>query len=133
MKQWFVRTTRFAKDLLEGLDDSILHDWRDIIKLQRHWIGECDGVSFDFKIVDGSNRDEFLSLWTSRPEYIEHAKFIAVSKDHILSKNESETVSNRTRKLRIEARNPISNECIPIFVTDEVEFLPMTDSHLGTF
>ena len=39
LKQWFVKTTAFAKQLLEGLDNPTLQDWRDIINLQRHWIG----------------------------------------------------------------------------------------------
>lgn len=133
LRQWFIRTTRFAKDLLEGLDDSILHDWRDIIKLQRHWIGDCSGVSFDFKITGSSNTDGFVSLWTSTPEYIEHAKFVAISKDHILSKNDGETINNQTRKLMLQAENPLNGECLPIFVTDEIEFLEMTDSHLGKY
>ena len=54
LKQWFIRTTKFAKLLYEGLDASILHDWRDIIKLQKHWIGECNGVNFDFRLLNES-------------------------------------------------------------------------------
>lgn len=59
MKQWFIRTTKFAKELYEGLNDSVLQDWRDIIKLQKHWIGECNGVSFDFK-VKSAETDRFV-------------------------------------------------------------------------
>ena len=51
LKQWFIRTTEFAKDLLEGLNDSILHDWRDILKIQKHWIGDCLGVNFNLNII----------------------------------------------------------------------------------
>ncbi|GJQ87681.1 hypothetical protein Trydic_g17499 [Trypoxylus dichotomus] len=52
LKQWFIRTTRFAKELYEGLDSTILEDWRDITKLQKHWIGICDGVTFDCEIME---------------------------------------------------------------------------------
>ncbi|KAL3275445.1 hypothetical protein HHI36_020206 [Cryptolaemus montrouzieri] len=64
--------------------DSILHDWRDIIKLQQHWIGECNGVNFDFKI---SGRDDFITLWTPYPEYIDHVKFVTVSDTHYIAKD----------------------------------------------
>lgn len=52
LKQWFVKTTKFAKQLYDCLNDSVLHDWRDIIKLQKHWIGDCDGVNFEFKVAN---------------------------------------------------------------------------------
>lgn len=52
LRQWFVKTTKFAKNLLDGLDDPTLEEWRDIIKLQKHWIGECDGYNFKL-IVEG--------------------------------------------------------------------------------
>ncbi|XP_018563996.1 probable leucine--tRNA ligase, mitochondrial [Anoplophora glabripennis] len=127
LKQWFVRTTKFAKDLLEGLNDSVLHDWRDIIKLQRHWIGKCNGVHFDFKICDGGDN---VSLWTDMPEYIEHAKFVAVSNGHILAKKEVKS-GERTVKLNVELENPFNSEKLPVYVTNDVEFLPGTDTFVG--
>ncbi|KAJ8963763.1 hypothetical protein NQ314_005396 [Rhamnusium bicolor] len=130
LKQWFVRTTKFAKDLLDGLDDSVLQDWRDIIKLQKHWIGECNGVNFDFKLTD-SDSDEFLTLWTSKPEYIEHVKFVAVNVNHTLARREGIKSGERTVKLSVELENPFNKEKIPVYVTSDIEFLPMTDSYVG--
>lgn len=127
-KQWFIRTTRFAKDLLEGLDDSVLQDWKDVIKLQRHWIGDCNGVNFDFKLI---NTNDFVTLWTSQPEYIKHAKFIAITPSHILSRYNSTNVDNSTKKLDVKAIHPLTQQEIPIFITDQIEFLPQTDSFLG--
>ncbi|KAJ8954021.1 hypothetical protein NQ318_004314 [Aromia moschata] len=131
LKQWFVKTTKFAKDLLDGLDDTSLQDWRDIIKLQKHWIGECDGVSFDFKIIDDSESDKVLSLWTSRPEYIGHVKFVAVSGTHILAKKEGVKNDSETTRLVSVLENPFNKEKIPVYATSEIEFLPMTDSYVG--
>ena len=51
LKQWFFRTTEFSKDLYDGLDDPKLKDWRDIKKIQQHWIGECTGVKFHFEVT----------------------------------------------------------------------------------
>ena len=39
LTQWFLKTTNFSQSLLEGLEDPSLEDWRDVIKLQQHWIG----------------------------------------------------------------------------------------------
>lgn len=126
LKQWFIRTTQFAKDLLEGLNDSSLYEWRDIIKLQKHWIGDCNGVNFDFKIC-GNN--DIVTLWTSSPEYVKSIKFVAISPNHILAKKEN--VSQGTHKLQISLENPFTSEAIPVFVTDEIEYLPLTDSYIG--
>lgn len=62
LKQWFVRTTRFAEALSAGLDELSLADWGDIIKLQRHWIGACDGFHFDLPLAGASDRT--LGVWT---------------------------------------------------------------------
>lgn len=129
LKQWFVRTTAFAKDLLDGLDDPILDDWRDIIKLQQHWIGECNGVKFDFNIKNSN--DEYVTLWTPTPEYVEHTAFVAVNSNHILSKKLDVANFEGTKKLDVLVVNPFNNKEIPVYVTNEIEFAPMTDSYLG--
>ncbi|CAG9833015.1 unnamed protein product [Diabrotica balteata] len=131
LRQWYIRTTRFAKNLLEGLNDPILQDWRDITKLQKHWIGDCDGVNFDFT-VEGNNK-EFLTLWTSTPEYVENVKFVAVTSDNILAKKEDVKLKSEqeTVRLRTQLINPINSAKIPVYVTNEVNFLPLTDSYIG--
>nr|XP_023020582.1 probable leucine--tRNA ligase, mitochondrial [Leptinotarsa decemlineata] len=131
LRQWFIRTTKFAKDLLDGLDDPVLQDWKDITKLQKHWIGECNGVSFDFQIKNDSGGRDFLPLWTSKPEYVEHAKFVAVTTDNILAKHEGIQNCEQTVKLRVQLKNPINGESVPVYVTSEIDFLPFTDSYLG--
>ncbi|XP_072394523.1 probable leucine--tRNA ligase, mitochondrial [Diabrotica undecimpunctata] len=131
LRQWYIRTTRFAKNLLEGLNDPILQDWRDITKLQKHWIGDCDGVNFDFT-VEGNNK-EFLTLWSSTPEYVENLKFVAVTSDNILAKKEDVKLKGEqeTVRLRTHLINPINSAKIPVYVTNEVDFLPLTDSYIG--
>lgn len=132
LKQWFIRTTRFAKDLLEGLNDPILQDWRDIIKLQQHWIGDCNGVSFDFKIVRNDDvTTQFVSLWTDKPEYIKHAKFLIVSPNHILGKNSGDLI-NQSIKTDVLVQNPFNKDLIPVYISElEIDFPHGVDSHLG--
>ena len=97
LKQWFLRTTEYSKDLYDGLDDPTLKDWRDIIKIQRNWIGECNGVKFRFKLdvavtdseVAAQSQPEFrhISVWTAVPEMVLGVGFIGISPDHILVKS----------------------------------------------
>lgn len=129
LKQWFIKTTAFAKDLLNGLDDPILDDWKDIIKLQKHWIGECDGVKFDFPVTN--HPGEFITLWTPTPEYVEFAEFIALNCNHIISEKQGLKHFNGTTKLDINVTNPFNNKEVSIYVTNEIEFVPLTDSYLG--
>ena len=50
LKQWFLRTTNFAKDLLEGLEDPSLVNWREVIKAQKNWIGDCNGTNVLYRV-----------------------------------------------------------------------------------
>lgn len=120
LKQWFVKTTKFAEPLMKGLNDPILEDWRDIIKLQRHWIGNCDGWNFELKAGKYS-----LTVWTKSPQDFIYAGFIAVKKDHWLNFGKVET-----GVLDVMLKNPFGAD-LPIIVTDAVEFPPFNDVYIG--
>lgn len=81
LRQWFIRTTKFAEVLYEGLNNPNLEDWRDIINLQEHWIGECNGWNFSLKLNNGRNID----VWSKSPEDFNQASFIAVKKSHLVN------------------------------------------------
>ena len=52
LEQWFVRTTKYAEELLRDLDK--LKDWPDKVRtMQRNWIGCSEGTLVDFKL-DGT-------------------------------------------------------------------------------
>ncbi|PSN46354.1 putative leucine--tRNA ligase, partial [Blattella germanica] len=134
LKQWFIRTTRFAKSLWDGLDDPTLKDWKDIINLQKHWIGECDGVKFEFKLENDTTQT--ISVFTRNPEYLSSASFIAVKRGSILDQvyrehGYSQVPLENFRKIPLRACNPITGEFLPIYVTDEVEYAEGADCHLG--
>jgi len=77
LDQWFLKITDFAEDLLEGLDD--LKDWPDKVKLmQENWIGKSSGLEFAFELSNG----EKLPVYTTRPDTIFGASFVAVAADH---------------------------------------------------
>ncbi|XP_058807597.1 probable leucine--tRNA ligase, mitochondrial isoform X2 [Phymastichus coffea] len=134
LRQWFIKTTAYAESLLEGLRDRMLKDWKDIIKIQEHWIGECTGTNIDFQLIsDISGYPSLLTLWTDKPEFIENAKFLALSKNNILANIEKSDSNSVIRKLKAKIVNPFTNEKLPIFVTD-TESLPypaFRDDYLG--
>ncbi len=78
LSQWFFNITEFADELLKDLDN--LPGWPDKVKLmQKNWIGKSLGCEIDFE-VEGSN--EKLRIFTTRPDTIFGATFIALSVDH---------------------------------------------------
>uniref|UniRef100_T1IZ92 leucine--tRNA ligase n=1 Tax=Strigamia maritima TaxID=126957 RepID=T1IZ92_STRMM len=57
LKQWFVRTSKLAESMSDGLDDPSLSGWQHVTKMQKNWIGECNGWRFDFRL---QHKDEIL-------------------------------------------------------------------------
>ncbi|XP_012267572.2 leucine--tRNA ligase, mitochondrial isoform X1 [Athalia rosae] len=133
LDQWFVRTTAFAKSLYDGLSDPMLKGWRDVIKLQEHWIGECNGLAIDFQLISEDSRyPRTLPLWTDKPELIESAEFVAVAPCSFLGNiEESADTTETLRRLNVCVLNPFTNKHLPVFVTKDVEFPPFMDNHIG--
>ncbi|PWK51988.1 leucine--tRNA ligase [Pleionea mediterranea] len=87
IEQWFIRITEYAEELLSSIDD--LEGWPDSVKtMQRNWIGRSEGVNMDFK-VDGS--DETVSIYTTRPDTLMGATYLAVAAQHPLAVQASES------------------------------------------
>jgi leucyl-tRNA synthetase len=77
LSQWFLRITAFAEELLEGL--SKLDTWPDKVRLmQENWIGKSTGLQFAFDLSNGGR----LEVYTTRPDTIFGATFVAVAPDH---------------------------------------------------
>ena len=78
LSQWFFNISKFSEDLLSGL--STLDGWPTKVKLmQKNWIGKSIGCEINFKISDS---EEIIKIFTTRPDTIFGATFIAVSADH---------------------------------------------------
>ena len=82
LSQWFLNITKFSDQLLQDLEK--LDGWPEKVKLmQENWIGKSYGCEIDFKI---SETDENLKIFTTRPDTIFGASFLALSVDHPLNK-----------------------------------------------
>ncbi len=82
LSQWFFNITKFSNQLLLDLDR--LDGWPDKVKImQKNWIGKSYGCEIIFQI---SNSSEKINIFTTRPDTIFGASFIALSVDHPLNK-----------------------------------------------
>jgi len=80
LSQWFFKITQFADELLAGLDT--LDRWPEKVRLmQRNWIGKSEGLRFQFTLSNG----EKLDVFTTRPDTLFGASFVALSPDHPLT------------------------------------------------
>ncbi len=85
ISQWFFNITRFSEDLLDDLET--LKGWPEKVKLmQKNWIGKSTGCEINFEISNNSNLKK-IKIFTTRPDTIFGASFIALSVDHPLNKN----------------------------------------------
>ncbi|OUX36181.1 MAG: leucine--tRNA ligase [Candidatus Pelagibacter sp. TMED273] len=83
LSQWFFNISKFSDELLNDLEK--LTGWPDKVKLmQKNWIGKSIGCELDFQIIGQKKK---LSIFTTRPDTIFGASFIAVSVDHEICKN----------------------------------------------
>ena len=81
LSQWFFNISKYSDSLLKDL--STLTEWPEKVKLmQKNWIGKSTGCEINFKI---DKEDERIKVFTTRPDTIFGASFIALSVDHPLS------------------------------------------------
>ena len=132
LSQWFFKITDYAEELLNDLDKLAL--WPEKVKtMQRNWIGKSAGAEINFKII---GNDDLLNIYTTRPDTIYGASFIAISINHklvskYLSKNEIDKIKKSFTKsdndkekegilLDIKCRHPILDKELPVFIANFV-------------
>ncbi|MDB9760843.1 leucine--tRNA ligase [Pelagibacteraceae bacterium] len=83
LSQWVFNITKFSNELLDDLQ--LLDNWPDKVKLmQKNWIGKSTGCEITFRIWD---KEENIKVFTTRPDTIFGASFIAISVDHPMCKD----------------------------------------------
>lgn len=89
LSQWFFRITDYADELLKELDN--LEGWPENVKtMQRNWIGKSEGCSINFSCDNGDQ----ITVFSTRPETLYGATYLAISLDHPLAKKLAESNAN---------------------------------------
>ncbi|MGX1102907.1 MULTISPECIES: leucine--tRNA ligase [Bradyrhizobium] len=86
MSQWVFKITKYSQELLEALDG--LDRWPDKVRLmQRNWIGRSEGLLIRFALDAATTPagESELKIFTTRPDTLFGAKFMAISADHPLA------------------------------------------------
>ena len=137
LSQWFFNISKFSNELLQDLDT--LTDWPEKVKLmQKNWIGKSVGCEIDFEIEEINKK---IKVFTTRPDTIFGATFLAVSVDHPICKKfekkpefiefkkiaskvgtTEEAIANAEKigfETGLSAKHPfIKNKKIPVFVAN---------------
>ena len=140
--QWMLKMSEYSEDLLKGLDDT---NFADRVKLgQINWIGKSTGASIVFKLKEV---DDTLEVYTTRPDTIFGTTYMVISPEHEYLEKYKDVIKNikEINKYQNEARckselertelnkektgvliegltaiNPVSEQEMPIFVSDYV-------------
>lgn len=139
ISQWFIKITAYADELLRDLDT--LDGWPAQVKqMQRNWIGRSEGSEIFFTVPDYPKR---LKIYTTRPDTLMGATYLAVAPDHplakLVAKNNSDvqifieschgvrmaeaeiaTMEKRGIDTGMKAIHPISGKEIPIWIANFV-------------
>jgi leucyl-tRNA synthetase len=86
LTQWFFKISDYSEELLEALDG--LERWPDKVRLmQKNWIGKSEGLLIRFMLDTATtpNSESELEIFTTRPDTLFGAKFMALAPGHPLS------------------------------------------------
>ncbi len=137
LSQWFLKTSKYSEELLKDLDS--LDMWPNKVKvMQSNWIGKSEGAEIIFSINKNNIlNDKKIKVYTTRPDTIFGATFIAISSDHELAKKiyqkdanakkfkeDNKTVDSEKTKVgyntNIFINHPFLNKQIPLFIANFV-------------
>ena len=138
LKQWFFKITNYANELLSEIDN--LDGWPDNVKtMQRNWIGKSVGASIQFHCNNGDT----LEVFSTRPETLFGATYLAIAGDHPLAQKlaaTNEKIKAFAEKLKLgsvaqqdldkqeklgmdtglTAKHPFLDKELPIFIANFV-------------
>ncbi|MEP3329260.1 leucine--tRNA ligase [Sedimentitalea sp.] len=85
LTQWFFKISDMAEELLEALDG--LENWPAKVRLmQENWIGKSRGLQMTFDLTAPEHGHDGIEVYTTRPDTLAGASFMALSTDHPLSR-----------------------------------------------
>ena len=84
LEQWFLRITKYADELLDGLDS--MPGWPEKVRtMQRNWIGRSEGAHVDFRVSAMADTPA-ITVFTTRVDTICGATSIQLAPEHPLVK-----------------------------------------------
>ena len=137
LSQWFLKTSEYSEELLKDLES--LDMWPQKVKImQSNWIGKSEGVEISFSLIENKASDhKIIKVYTTRPDTIFGATFIAISPEHELSKKilekdlgakkfieQIKNIDSDKTKLgydtNIFVRHPFLEKKIPVYIANFV-------------
>ncbi len=136
LEQYFFAITKYADELLAGLDKL---DWPDNVKaMQRHWIGKSEGARLRFEVVGHGQ----VEVFTTRLDTLFGVNFLALSTEHPLIEGQAAgdaglrsfcgriKAQSREERLvadvkegyrtQLQAVHPFTGERVPVFAANYV-------------
>uniref|UniRef100_A0A8B9PWJ8 leucine--tRNA ligase n=1 Tax=Apteryx owenii TaxID=8824 RepID=A0A8B9PWJ8_APTOW len=138
LKQWFIKTTAYAKAMFDALSD--LPEWYGIKEMQANWIGDCSGCSLDFLLkVNGKVTGEKVAAYTCTPEAIYGASHLYILPAHRLLHGNSclkevfqrEFIQGKDCLTSVTAVNLLTNQEIPIVISAKPNFENFLNTKIG--
>ena len=81
LKQWFLRITRYAEELL----DHSKIEWPEKIKtMQKNWIGRSEGLEVSFGLEAPGVEEREIRVFTTRPDTVYGVTFMVLAPEHPL-------------------------------------------------
>ena len=152
LKQWFLKITDYAEQLLQDLDQ--LTGWPERVKtMQANWIGKSVGAYLEFPIV---GMDEKIAVFTTRPDTVYGVTYVVLAPEHpltpqVTTKEQKAAVEAFVKEVASESEidrtaedkpkrgiltggkaiNPFNGEEIPILIADYVLYEYGTGAVMG--
>jgi leucyl-tRNA synthetase len=125
LDQWFFKITDYADELTDAIES--LDRWPDKVRtMQANWIGRSRGAEVSFPHTDSAIASEFgptIDVFTTRPDTLFGASFLALAPDHPIVRHLSEDNPEIERFMRDCARMGTTEE--------EIEKAPKRGIDLG--
>ncbi|MEN9214082.1 MAG: leucine--tRNA ligase [Gloeomargarita sp. DG02_4_bins_56] len=152
LKQWFLRITHYAEELLRDLDR--LTGWPERVKtMQANWIGRSTGAILEFPVVGQAAQ---IAVFTTRPDTVFGVSYLVLAPEHpwvtaltapaqqpqvqaFLAElaqlsPEERTAPDRPKRgvpLGTEVRNPFNQKRVPLWIADYVLYEYGTGAVMG--
>ena len=107
LSQWFLNISKYSDELLKDLDN--LETWPNKVKvMQSNWIGKSIGTEIDFQVTENNSK---IKIFTTRPDTIYGATFLALSSEHELVTKISKNDDDLKKFIKdCESLNPEKNK-----------------------